>query len=126
MTHRPYIKKAIRLAAALSELAYLRGEGLPFDVLKTLSAEQFLARYELDHVVYHTWDPVVPHFTNLTFMLVAKHREKTRRDVKEIAKVRRGLKKRAAAEQSKPKHAMPGSLGSGWKKKLSGRVERRV
>lgn len=119
---RPYISKDIRLAAALAQLYHLRGEGLPFDELKKLTAKEYLARFQLDHVVFYTWAPSVPHFTGLTFMLVPQHKEKTRRDVKEIAKVRRGLKKRAGT--AKPKRKWPSRPWAGSKADREMRVAR--
>lgn len=66
------------------------------DALKMTTA-QILARFEFDHGVYVAWHGG-NHPTNLTPRLKEAHREKTKRDRKNIDKVRRGLKKRNQAD----------------------------
>ncbi|WP_316859963.1 HNH endonuclease signature motif containing protein [uncultured Cohaesibacter sp.] len=57
------------------------------------------------------------------------HKEKTKGDVKTIAKVKRIHNKHVGIETRKkqklPSRPFPGSKQSGWKKKLDGSVERR-
>lgn len=89
---RACIPLKVQLAAALSELMHLRGQGIPFDVLKSMSAAQYLSLFHLDHTTPHVWTKN-DHFSNLSFLYIREHREKTKSDVKAIAKVRRGAKK---------------------------------
>lgn len=52
------------------------------------------------------------------------HREKTRSDVKKIAKAKR-VKAKHEGRFRPPRHQLPGGKGSGLKKKLNGEVVRR-
>jgi len=93
---RPTLRE--RLAATLLTLVRENEFGqlvpvISFEEAKGMTADQILARYEFDHAVYVTWGGG-NHPVNLTPRAVADHRAKTRRDLKEIGRVRRGLKRR--------------------------------
>ena len=92
---------------------------IPFEEAKQLTTDQILARFEFDHGIYVTWGGG-NHPANLTPRLVRKHRTKTKRDRKNIDKVRRGLKRRGG---HKPKAQMPYTRAAGqYKRTLAGRV----
>lgn len=113
-----------KLASAIYHLERLRNPGRPFhDDLKVISAKEYLRRFEWDHIVYAVWEGG-EHFTNLNPLPIAEHRAKTKRDVKEIAKVRRGLRKRA--RQKRKSKSIPGSRDTKFRKKLNGAVELRT
>jgi hypothetical protein len=112
-----------KLASALMEIRYLRGEISDRTAYAHQPAKEFVGQWDFDHIVFHTWGGA-DHFSNLRPMLRHDHRAKTKRDVKEIAKVRRGLRKRAGQKRkSKP---IPGSRDTRFKKKLNGQVEIRT
>jgi hypothetical protein len=92
---RPHVSLTTKLAAALAELQYLRGDPFAWPTLKAMTDAQLCSLYQWDHAVYHAWDGSKPHFTNLTPRLILAHREKTaKRDIPTIAKARRAEKKR--------------------------------
>lgn len=98
---RRRLNMAEKLAASLCEI-HRGGVWLIPQPLRTEgTAKEICAAVDFDHVVPWTWT----HDNrpqNLTPMLRADHREKTRtKDIAAIAKVRRGLKKRAAKVPSK-------------------------
>ena len=61
--------------------------------------------------------------SNIAPAMVEPHRDKTKQDVKAIAKVRRAYDKRMGVRR--PKRPMHGSRASGIKKHMDGRVSRR-
>jgi hypothetical protein len=74
---------------------------IPREEALNMSTDDILAKFEFDHGVY----VAAPfcgtnHPTNLTPRLKEKHREKTKRDRKEIAKTKRGVKKRQAKSRA--------------------------
>jgi hypothetical protein len=84
MTARAYIPYPERLAAAL----LARGE-IPYLDAKLLTAEQLNSLYQFHHNIRHAEDGS-DHFSNLEPMLIATHRERTRKiDVPAIAKGKR-------------------------------------
>lgn len=117
-----------KLAATLLTIVRPDAEGvlrpvIPMHEAKGMTPQQIISRFEFDHVVFHVWGgPCDP--WNLVPRPVAEHREKTKRDAGEIAKVRRGLKKRSGTKRKS--RAIPGSRDSGWKKPMRGPAERRV
>jgi hypothetical protein len=92
-----------KLAACLCEITRGGVPLIPEALRMNGTAKEICAAVDFDHAVPWTWTQD-NRPQNLTPMLRADHREKTRtRDVKEIARVRRGLKKRAGkAKKSRP------------------------
>ncbi len=91
-----------KLAATLLMLSRVDERGdlvpvIPREEALQMTTAQILARFEFDHGIYVAWHGG-NHPTNLTPRLKEKHREKTKRDVKAIAKVRRGVKRRQQAD----------------------------
>ena len=85
-----------KLAACLCEITRGGVPLIPEALRMNGTAKEICAAVDFDHAVPWTWTQD-NRPQNLSPMLRADHREKTRtRDVKEIARVRRGLKKRAA------------------------------
>ena len=102
MSKRKHISWKTKCAAALAELGYVS-----YVDLKTMTEDQFLSLWQWDHNIFHSgtrsvarpeggleFTPLNPDvFWNLTPMLIKKHGEKTRNDLKIIAKSRRIRKK---------------------------------
>ena len=102
MSKRKHISWKTKCAAALAELGYVS-----YVDLKTMTEDQFLSLWQWDHNIFHSgtrsvarpeggleFTPPNPDvFWNLTPMLIKKHGEKTRNDLKIIAKSRRIRKK---------------------------------
>jgi hypothetical protein len=61
-----------------------------------MDVADYLSRFDWDHVIFNCIDGRVPHFTKITPRVRADHREKTRRDIKQIAKGKRLAKAQAA------------------------------
>lgn len=84
-------------------------------------------RWDCDHVValaIWTGEPHGNRESNLAPACTVCHREKTAQDVAEKAYTARVKGKHLGVR--KPKRPMPGSRGSGWKKRIDGTVERRT
>jgi hypothetical protein len=143
--------KTEKLAAVL--LLIKRGDSwlVPEPVRSSGDAKAICASVEWHHDVHHA---IRPHNDPrlLTPLAPAAHKARFARDVKSIAKVRRGLKRRrllareeeieAAALEAAgqgtgafpdaldstsrpaPKRVMPGSKASPWKRRMDGNVER--
>jgi len=121
---RPTLRE--RLAATLLTLVRANDFGqmvpvISFEEAKGMTADEIIARYEFDHNVYVAWGGS-NHPVNLTPRAVADHREKTRRDLGTIGKVRRSERKRLGLKKTTP---MLGSRHhpSGLRKRMSGKVE---
>ncbi len=108
MSKRPrhYVSLREKLAAALSML-------LPADVRDDLRerrvpAKTVIGLFDLDHVVFHAWGGP-DRWWNLTPLLRAAHREKSRRDKSAIAKSDRiakehqDFRRRILAVEKKPR-----------------------
>jgi 5-methylcytosine-specific restriction endonuclease McrA len=114
---RQYITLPERLAAALSLQ-------LPAEIRNHLRQEKARAKviigmFDMDHIVAHSLGGV-SRWWNLTPMLRSEHRTKTKKDVAEIAKVRRLDEKwepftRAIRSKRKPRKK------KAWPSKLSAR-----
>jgi hypothetical protein len=77
---------AEKLASALLELQRLRGDPIPREHAKMMSAEQINSLFQFDHAHRHA-NGGSTHPTNLTPLLIGEHREKTAKvDVPELAK----------------------------------------
>lgn len=88
MTARPP-NLSEKLASALLIIADLRGEGIPFDVAKAMTAEQILSLFQWHHGNRRA-NCGSNHPTNLTPLWIKEHRERTARiDIPEIAKGKR-------------------------------------
>lgn len=117
----------VKLASALLTIVRPDAHGNLVPVIgrqeaKTMTVDDILRHFEFDHAVHDVWGGSL-HPSNLTPRPVAEHREKTRRDVTAIAKVRRGLKARAGG---KPKRTMPyTAMKATHKRTLAGKVVRR-
>ena len=94
MTTRAHISLRVKLASALAELQYLRGDPIPWEQLKAMSADELLSLYSWDHGELHAFT-ANDHFSNLTPRLILAHREKSREDTKKVAKSKRIAKKQA-------------------------------
>jgi hypothetical protein len=74
-----------KYASALLALGHI-----PYDDAKLMTEDQIISLYQLDHnILYETGNPDRDKYWNLTPMLIKEHREKTKRDVKVIAKGKR-------------------------------------
>ena len=78
---------------------------IPFAEAKKMTAREIIGAFDFDHDVYVAIGGG-NHPSNLTPRLRAEHREKTKRDLANIAKVKRGIAKRAAARPL-DKHGYP-------------------
>ena len=144
---RSHISLTTKLACALAELEFWRGTILPFTELQAMDAATYLRRFEWDHSTPHAVISGPAHFTNLTPLLRDAHRRKTATiDIPRIAKGKRIARKQAVHQarmaekmipvdvrgdrsdgrSSRPKHVMLGSKASPFKRKISGKVERRT
>jgi hypothetical protein len=116
-----------KLASALLTIRRENAHGalipvIEYEDAKHMTADQIIAHFHFDHGVFAAWGgPNDP--WNLTPRPVREHIDKTKRDVKAIAKVRRAEKKRLGLKKSRP---IPGSRATAFRKKLSGQVERRA
>ena len=115
---------------------------IPFVEAKKMTAREIIGAFDFDHDVYVAIGGD-NHPSNLTPRLRAEHREKTKRDLANIAKVKRGIKKRnpvrgaepcqwaeQGAQLSRPGpkrkgRPIPGSRNTPYRKKINGTVERR-
>jgi hypothetical protein len=75
MTSRPP-NLSEKLASALLIIADLRGEGIPFDVAKAMTAEQILSLFQWHHENRRA-NGGSNHPTNLTPLWIKEHRERT-------------------------------------------------
>jgi hypothetical protein len=112
-----------KLAACLCEIQRGGVWLIPEPLRMTGTAKEIVAAVQWDHATPWTWTQD-NRPQNLTPMARAEHAEKTRKQRPAINKVRRGVKKRRGV--CKPKRVMPGSKASGWRRRMDGRVERRV
>jgi hypothetical protein len=85
MRTRKRISDRTLAAAALLALGKI-----PYEHAKMMGETNFLSLWVRDHNILHSSEhPDRDEFWNLTPMLLAEHREKTKRDIKIIAKSRR-------------------------------------
>lgn len=141
MTKRPHINKDTKIASLLLEVWFLRRQGIPHAEAKLLTAGQICSLAEWHHNTPHA-NGGDCHPLNLTAMPILAHRKRTREiDVPTIAKGKRIAKKHAqhltrmtgklmsvdvrGEKADRPKAVMPGSKASPWRKRMSGKVERR-
>jgi hypothetical protein len=88
-----------KLASCLCEITRGGVHLIPDELRMSGTAKEICAAVDFDHAVPWTWTQD-NRPQNLSPMLRADHREKTRkRDIKEISRVRRGLKKRAGKKR---------------------------
>jgi hypothetical protein len=118
-----------KLAAALLTMVRDDGHGnlvpiIPYAEARAMTTEEILSRFQWDHSVYVTWNGS-NHPTNLTPLPIAVHREKTKRDVKAIAKVRRS-EKRKAGQKRRSRHMQYTAFKDTHKRTLAGRTEKRL
>jgi hypothetical protein len=93
---RKHISWKTKCAAALAALGHIR-----YDDLKKMTSHQFLTLWQWDHNILHAWEVADSDaYWNLTPMLIKAHREKTKHDVKLIAKSRRITKKEMERRQN--------------------------
>lgn len=140
--------KTEKLAAAYLEIQRLRGDPIPREHAKAMSAEQICLLFDCDHAPVRVetamalgWTVTeTNHPTNLDFKLRPEHRVKTAtKDIPEIAKGKRitaaqerfranllakdkGETRPVPKRKSRP---MPGGRGSEWKRSMNGKWERR-
>lgn len=84
---RDHIPLKTQLAAALCQI----GE-IPYEHAKGLTPEQVLSLFHLDHGIFHAWEVSPGEYDkhwNMRFRFIAEHREKTKTDIKIIAKTKR-------------------------------------
>ena len=87
MTRRKHISWKTRCAAALLSTFQCRNM---YDDAKQMTEDQFLSLFHWDHNILHSTEHEDrDRFWNLTPMLILAHREKTKSDVKVVAKGRR-------------------------------------
>lgn len=80
---RAHLSLKTKLAAALLALG-----DIPYLDAKAMTTDQIISLYNFDHGILHAIEPI-DEFWNLTPRLRAEHRQKSRRDVAVVAKVRR-------------------------------------
>lgn len=140
--------KTEKLAAAYLEIQRLRGDPVPREHAKAMSAGQICLLFDCDHAPVRVetaqalgWTAeAINHPTNLDFKLRPEHRVKTAtKDMPEIAKGRRVTaaqarfranllakdKGEAAPTQKRKSRPMPGGRDSQWKRTMDGKWERR-
>ena len=88
---RKHISLKTKLASTLLALGHV-----PYDDAKRMTAEQIIAHYEWDHGILHALGGTDDWWT-LKPMMVAEHRQKSRKDTAAVAKVKRLEKKREQA-----------------------------
>lgn len=153
MTKRDHISLTTKLAAVLLEMkvADENGQLVPLidrETAKNMTAEQICSLFHADHfpIPFATARDIgmapdqYNHPTNITMRPLMEHRIKTAKiDVPAIAKGNRisashqDFRRRVLAkvtgdeveEAPKRKALIPGSKGTGFRKKINGRVERR-
>ena len=109
MGTRKHISWRTLAAAALLALGRI-----PYKDAKAMGEANFLSLWVHDHNMLHeTGHPDRDEFWNLTPMLIAEHRKKTKQDIKIVAKSRRIRKKLCGRQlyneiQSDPASAAPG------------------
>lgn len=111
---RKAIPWTTRCAAALSGACPSCGfRYVPYEDTKRMTEAQFLSLFNLDHnIFYESRHPDRDAYWNLTWMLIAAHREKTRRDLAIIAKGRRIRKTNAAWSSVHAHSSAPWRTGS--------------
>ena len=146
MSKRDHIGLKTKLAAVLLEMKRPDENGnlVPWidrETAKEMTPEMIIALFHFDHFPVPKALGGTDHPTNLTPRPIMEHREKTAKiDVPTIAKTnrisaahedfRRNMLRRVGQEESpdeapKRKALIPGSKGTGFRKKINGRVERR-
>lgn len=103
---RAHVPLTTKLASCLAELQYLRGDPIPFGQLKVMSAAHLVSLYHFDHAELHTLT-ANDHFTNFTPRLILPHREKTKRDLKQLAHGRKVARANAAHKAKMAEKMMP-------------------
>lgn len=83
MAKRKRISDRTKLAAALLALGHV-----PHEHAKLMTADQIISLYHFDHNILHALDPIDEPW-NLAPVLIAPHRQKSRKDTGIVAKVRR-------------------------------------
>ncbi len=101
-----------KLAACLAELQWLRGDPIPFGQLKMMSADDLCSLYHFDHAELHILTSN-DHFTNLTPRLIRPHREKTKRDVKDLAHGRKAARAHVAHNAKMAEKMLPVDVRGG-------------
>ncbi|HXF55669.1 MAG TPA: hypothetical protein VNK52_16265 [Hyphomicrobiaceae bacterium] len=124
MNRRRKLTRDERYAAVI--LMLRRGNGEPIVSYRealTMTAREiidtFESRVHWDHNIPVAWGGPT-HPANMTPLAIEDHANKTRRDLKAIAKVKRAVRK-----ATKRKRPMPGSRASKWRKRMDGTVEAR-
>ncbi len=121
MARRRAISLKTKLASALLALGHI-----PYDDAVLMSEDQFISLYHFDHAKLHAIDPD-DRFFNLTPMLIAEHRIKSRKDTSIVAKTKRIESKWKAftatmatprAKRKKPKSRWPSRKiqNRGWRR----------
>ena len=142
MTKRAHINKDTKIASLLLEVWHLRGRGIPYAEAKMLTAGQICSLAEWHHSTPHAIGGSI-HPINLTAMPILEHRKRTREiDVPAIAKGKRIRRKQeqhltrmtekltsvdvtGAKADGPRRQPMAGSRNSPWRRRMSGKVERR-
>lgn len=78
-----------KLASALLEVQRLRGDPIPREQARLLSASQIVSLFHFDHAAGFACHAAGNHPAGLTPLLIADHREKTKKDIGKIAKCNR-------------------------------------
>jgi hypothetical protein len=139
--HRPPTLRQ-KLCAAYLRILVLLGRAIPHNVAAQMTEQDIEALFEVDHDPEPVANGGSNHPSNLVPRLKAEHREKTRRDIKRIAKGKRlarsaeetrriilarvGQLADAEVMRRKRKHPLPCGKASGWKKPLGKSAVRRT
>jgi hypothetical protein len=111
---RAHIPMKTKLAAALLQTD--AGQHyIPYLHSKLMTADQIISLFQLDHYPIRHADGGTDEPWNLTWLWIGEHREKTKRDVKEMAKTKRihlrewrgQYHKSLAANIARPKRKIP-------------------
>jgi|SRR6516225_8265834 hypothetical protein len=84
---RKHISLKTKLASALLALGHI-----PYDDAKRMTAEQLISLYQFDHGILHALGGTDDYW-NLTPKMIVEHRQKSRKDTKAVAKVKRLIHK---------------------------------
>ena len=115
--------------AAIRRAAWARANGRCEGMVMGLFGDPVRCSAPIDIGNFH-YDHIIPYWTcrdsslsNCQLLCTVCHREKTKRDIQNIAKCKRIADKRIKARQPRGR-PMPGTKRSGIRKRMSGRVER--
>jgi hypothetical protein len=104
---RRHIGLKTKLAATLLMMRDKLGFSyITYNDAKMMTEDEVIAKFHFDHGILHAIDPI-DEFWNLTPRLIAEHREKSRKDIAIVAKVKR-------LEKARMELTRPSRIGRRW------------